>query len=98
MFIGGLAILGGFGGLTGIWGSGIRGDVEEGSSVVAASPTLQPPAGRKGLRRGCFLGLQPRLVYIGPSALALEPWPRPWIGGRAKAATATMGLRYALRA
>ena len=36
------------------------GYTEESNSVVAAPPSLRPPAGRKGLRSDIYLGLAPQ--------------------------------------
>jgi len=52
------------------------GGVEEGNSVASAAPVLRPVRLRSGQRggvfdAGCFPGLRPRLVYVGPLALGV---------------------------
>ena len=49
--------------------TGGRGGAEEGDLVVLPAASLRPAAARKGRRHVAFLGLRPRLVYVGPLAL-----------------------------
>ena len=48
MFMRGLVVFGGLGGLTGFWGW-VRGGLEDGRLVVAPAASLRPSAERKGL-------------------------------------------------